>query len=441
MKTTAGAGRRTSLGIAIAVLSCLCILGLIKVRRTHPSQWATLLIAEQGQSESNADRLRRALNGITDSNDQVASGAKLPLMILHTETGATVDLTVIEGEYGEQSIMPEESWRNLGKNLLLINSVDSEQSTEGIDPTALAPHLNHGCGVQGKQPSLNMGEGDLHPCQGDYQAAAGIKWLENLAIVIYEQQGKKPACYNDLAIGKAEQYHTCIVASLTKGLATLFDNVRAKGAHPDGIIFPPLATGHGLLATADFYQHLANRISLELHRSDSSSAGLKRFALPPHIYLQVRAKDSAEKWFDTRMAISNTVLQLLDTWNTARHSPALDGWSAMAGVSGCLAVVLAAVYLFSSSVNWLDLRLLAVLPEWLVIVAWFIAGLGVTRLFDAVGGFVPFEKGNVVEVVLGAVAVLLLLPGVKAAGRAGEVMQARLASSGSLKNVAAGDTR
>jgi hypothetical protein len=413
--------KRASIALWALILIGTSVLGAIRTDRTFPRKWATLTVPNLPGGDLNTDRSRvwQALEHVTakaengDNSEVAANDAFVKLAELTAASGKKVTITLVEGQFLENEVSPSNSWTNLGHKLILVNSVDQSQSTDRrtVDETAMAYNANPGCGVSGEQMSLEPGQTYLHECKGPY-SKDGIRWLDNLAIVTYSAKGTEVPCVNKYATDD-DKYEDCVRHNLVTGLQAVFADAKAANPSPDGIIFPAIATGHGKLRKRVFYDLLNERILAELKNSRSSGS---QSDLPANIYLRVNSKSdedsqkTSKEWVDTRISLAQGIPQLVQDWELAEHSPAVD-WRSITGVSGALGILLLVVAARRpGAIFRLNLSLLYQHPTWFVVIGWLFASLGIVKTFEPLTSLIPSVYGAWPQVAISFGLVLVLVP-------------------------------
>ena len=413
MPSTLSPKKRASVRFWGLLLLGISIVGIIQIVRTSPKSWARVVAVPQARvtptTNTDENRLRESLEDITLQWDEtVKVGALLDLAEFRTANGATVEISIVEGQFLDNEIAPKLVWQKLGDRLLLVNSVDQDQSTDRtkVDSTAMAYHVNPGCGISGLQRFLEGGMTDLHECKGPY-TGEGIKWVDNVAVVTYEDSGTKEPCYNKLASGN-DKYIECVKDDLRKGLQAVFEDARTLPSVPFGIVFPAVATGHGKLPKRAFYPLLRDTLLAELKRSEQSDFFFT--SIPSHIYLRVDSQNDTQQWIDTRMSISSEVAQLVRDWNREKHE-SVDSWRALTGVSGALGILLLLVFgLNRRTLAGIDVSKFEKRPVWSLVVGWFFASLGLVKLCEPLTSIIPTQIGPWPEVTLAFIVVLFIVP-------------------------------
>lgn len=402
--------RRIALGVSGFLLLCFSGFGIVKIYYVSPLRWANIFESKEGATDK--DQVLAALARVTRPDGKVDEHALLKLARFKTVQGREVDLQIVQARFLDDQISPKDDlWQNLGERMVLVNSVDQNQSVDlkKVSERAIARHINPGCGFieQSKiEPPkwLNPGEADLHPCLKPY-SDEGIKWLDNLAIVTYDAQGTQKPCFNRYASTDNDKYQDCVVKDLKVGLEYVFNQLRTLKPTPTAVIFPAIATGQGKLLKGTFYEEFAKQLLRGLENSEKDNS-----FLPRNIYLRVDADNSPEEWYDTRFSLSEQIPFLVSSWNHEPHGSA-EEWSSVIGVTlafGMVLVVIAGRY--PTSMLGVSLHEFYTGTLWLRLVGWFLASLGLMKSFDFFVPLLPDPLRLWGRVALGILLVLGIVP-------------------------------
>lgn len=371
---------RIKLVIMAGLSSLAFVFGLYKVRHEFPAQWALLLTGQDHPSESPKRRILYGLEAVSDTNN-VRPGASLPLAEFVKADGTTTKLIMIEGKFSEAAIEPPSAWQNLGKHILLVNSVDEGQKRSG----GISGKIGAGCGLaESSQLPLNLGEAVFHPCSGPYHKEVNADLVANLAVVIWENPNStKPPCWNNYGSDTSAKYQQCIAEAVSAALRDMFRQLHGRRENIDAIVFPAVGTGVGQLDKESFYQRLFAQLYKELDFSNQT------YELPPKIYLLVYSGATSSDWGQTKNAIAGNLAAMISDWNEAEHKNNASDWASLVGVAGGLSLLLILVVVgIPLPVVGKTTVALAEAPIALVI-GWFSASLGLMTVFKGIIAALP----------------------------------------------------
>ena len=397
--------------IEILVWSLILLMvggcGISKIVQECSNHCAVSLGAKvpAGQANTDENRIRQSLEGVTTPDGLASEDAYADLARFDTPTENSVVVTLIQGHFTPNEITPAKRWSKLASNLVLVNSVDQNQSTDtdtfNVAETAMAHSANPGCDVHGWQDPLNPGDVKLHPCRGPY-SKDGFYQMENLAIVTYTAKGTVKLCYDFSR--ESDPEHSDCLKSLKLAIGKVFDDVATLKPKANGIVFPAIATGNGHLSKRVFYAVLFSEIQNQLQQHAKVSG------LPGHIYLLVDSKQDADQWFDTKASITEQLSAMIKAWNDIDH-PAPADWSSLTGVCLALGMLLLIVSIRNpKSILGLDLAVLYDGFPSLVIAAWLFASLGVIKASDPFTSLIPSSLDGWPKMAISFLLVLVLVP-------------------------------
>jgi hypothetical protein len=378
-------------------------VGIYKIVHESPRQWAWVITDGNHTPDTTKRELLSRLEAVT-TQDGVRMGALVPLGTFVKPDGSLTTITLVEGSLSEASIDPKTSWQGLGDHLLMINSVDQDQTRDG----GLSGKIGAGCGLaQEYKPPLNRGDVAFHECSGQYHQQHGVDWVANVAIVVWTNpdSAKRP-CWNSEVPDDKSKYQQCVAEDVTAALRNLF-----KELHPrndivfDAMVFPAIATGTGKLTMEAFYQILFDQLYTEL-----AFAGSGR-RLPRQIYLLAFSGWPPAVWSQTKNAVASKLSDRITDWKEAEHKIDVSDWASLTGVAGGLATLLLTVAV-GTSFSFLegDSRALAKSASPALLLGWFSASLGLITAFKPLSALLPASLGSWPQVISGFLVVFLCGP-------------------------------
>jgi hypothetical protein len=377
-----------------------------------PNQWAEITLPQANKSEQLEQQVFTALNDMSE-NGRVTPGKQLSLARFITVHGGTVEIKVIEGTFQTDAITPEQVWKEIGRDLLLVNSVDEHESTYA-DRT-MAPNILAGCGLKASRipddvsipPSLHIGGVNTVRCGGNYNKDFGIEWIANVAVVVKNNQGgMQQSCEALFAGGLTEQGQACVAKALNKAIGKLFE-VDIPKHKPEAVILPSVATGQGSLETAVFYQTLESELVKRLMATESSNT----YILPKVLYFQIWSQDSPQKWDEKKRGISNLVASLVADWQSSKHEPEVGERPTLAGIAGGLALLL--VITATTRVNLINVsgsNSLSHRPGFASVAGWFFGSFALAAVLKPILTSVPEDLYPWPQVCLAFLAVFFCGP-------------------------------
>ncbi len=384
--------------LALAViLALVAAYGLSRIQREYPSDWARIL-PQVSAPESPAIDLQRALQQISDG-DGPKAGSRLPLAQFVQSDGSRILVVLVEGQFFDRSIEPREVWRTLGRDLILVSSVDERRSSTGN----LSSPVTAGCAIPTEEFSQQLGSTSINECQGVYRKEFHIHAVARMSAVVEASNADQSPCWARYGIsGREADYQTCISNAVASGLGDLFSGVHARQS-VDAIILPAIATGTGKLSKAAFYNKLlVDTLVPQLNRD---------YYIPGTIYLQVWRGDPDKRWPETEIAIAGAVAAAVTTWNFRSEHKAPDSeWLSLTGVAigSCLMLLILTVGVRFGILS----DLLPVVSPFrpVFVVSWISAAVGLVSVFKAVFGFFPAHLNPYLQVAAGALAAFLCDP-------------------------------
>jgi hypothetical protein len=399
--------RLNDLRLRLLAIGGVCLLlfgfGIYKLRRQFPANWANILIKRSEISGSTTRDILAGLRATVVEGQNVRAGAIVDLATFVQPDGGATTVTLIEGTYTKSTIEPTASWKTLGEDVLLVNSVDERQSLSG----GISGQIGEGCGLpESDMVPLNLGDVALHPCTGAYRSNYGIRWVANLAIIVWDNPNRaKLPCWNNFGADLTGNYRQCVKDAVTLALSNLFRELHTRrNVRPRAIVFPGLGTGTGHLDKDAFYDIFFDRFYSEL----TSIRG--DYNLPDKIYLQTFSGEEPSVWAQTATAIARNLSEKSSDWNYAEHKNDLSDWASVVGIAGALALITIAggvgvrVPLFRDSDAIDGGRLIALL------VGWFSAALGLTTITKSVIALLPRRYDPWPQIAAAFIVVLLTGP-------------------------------
>jgi hypothetical protein len=383
-----------------AILATVSWYGLSRIKREYPPHWARLLI-ENPVSESASIDLQRALTQISDDVGPKL-GSKVPLAEFVQSDGSRIHIVLVEGQFFDRSIEPQETWRNLGQSLLLVSSVDERRSSIGN----LSSPTTTGCeipdDVAGQEATQQLGSASINECRGIYSSRFHIHRLARMSVIVEASGTDDPPCWTRYGISAREgDYETCVSNAVASGLSDLFQEV-SKERSVDALIVPQIATGTGKLTKRAFY----NKLLVETLVPQLN----QRFYIPPTIYLQVWRGDPDKRWPETKVAIAGALSSAVKNWDFKEHKRPDSEWLTVTGVAiGCCLVALALACGARSDIFLGLLPILSPLRP-LLVVSWIAVAVGLVSVFKVFFGLFPAELNPYVQLGAGILSAFLSGP-------------------------------
>lgn len=390
------------LGLA-AVLALTAAYGMWRIQREYPSHWARILPIVSAPESFQID-LKKALQQISDA-DGPKLAARLPLAEFVQSNGSRIRIVLVQGQFFDSSIEPREVWRALGRDVLLVSSVDELRSGTG----SLSSPITVGCAIPPEAGvTQELGSTSINECQGVYRNAFHIKHVARLsAIVETSSNSSTSPCWARYGITAPEgDYQTCVGNAVASGLSDLFSEIQARRS-VDALVLPAIGTGVGKLSKAGFYNKLlVDTLVPHLNRDHY---------IPPTIYLQVRRWDPDNRWPETQIAIAGALATAVKTWEfMSEHKSPDSEWLSLTGVAigSCLLLVALA---FGARFGVLS-DLLPVVGRFspLLVVSWISAAVGLVSVFKAFVAFFPTNLNPYLQVAAGVLTALLCGPLIRA---------------------------
>jgi hypothetical protein len=316
---------------AVLLVAVFC-LGVYETRRAFPRSWATVISAKN-DSESTKAQIIQLLDAVTVAG-RVRAGSSVPLVYFHKLDGEPLRIVLVEGTFSTSFIEPLNTWTQIGHRVLLINSVDQDQTISG----GISGQIGVGCEIDNAvgQRRLNIGDVAFRECNGAYREQSHVRWVANLAVVVWENpDSDKRPCWNAEAGDPRAKYQQCVADDTTTGVRTFFKELHQHpNLNPDAIVIPALGTGTGQLAKETFYRILFEQIYSELGRAKPKNKSAST------IYLQVFGGEPPEGWSKTKNAISAALAEKVEDWSDAEHSTDATEWASFVGVAGGMSIFL-----------------------------------------------------------------------------------------------------
>jgi hypothetical protein len=342
-----------------------------------------------------------------DKKANVIAGSDLALVNFTAANRAVTRLDLVEGTFRKDKIEPGKTWRGLGRHLLLINSVDQDQTlSQGV-----SVGIGAGCGLQqhglGK---LNLGDVMLHQCKGAYHTKYHVDWVANLAIIISNNaDSEKRPCFNSSAPDQDEKYQACVEDAVGQALNHFFEELHRQGIEPDGLVIPALGTGLGHLPKERFYRTLFGQILTQLNSSS--------FSLPRVVYLQVWAGDKTP-WPTTKNALASQLAEAIGNWDAADRKNDYADWPEVLGVTVGLAVLLVgASFAKPLPIVGKDADALGAGSVFSLLIGWFATSLGLATVFKPIVTLLPPRPNPWPQILLGVITTIACGPFLRAIQR------------------------
>jgi len=293
--------------IVVALTTLSLVLGVL-IDQSIPR--AAFTIAEDSQSLDS--HLEKLLTEVT-SGGRVQKGAKVSLAIVRTDSGETVEISVVEGTFEDRTIEPEEVWQKvIGYKALLVNSADEYFRNDG----GVSEHIGKGCTLN-RVDQKATGDLIFTQCVGNYRDRfPGIIGVESAIIQAWssvdEEKDCEPAAVS--AVEGPQNYHNkCVTDAIERAMSTLLESLNP--GEIDTIILPALGTGTARLPKSMFYLTAFKAIEKCLAAKNNCA-----MRLPKHFVLSVWSGEGPDKWTETKSAIERTFSNFLKRWNI-EYSP------------------------------------------------------------------------------------------------------------------------
>jgi hypothetical protein len=390
-----GFARAWLLGLA-AILALVGLYGMWRIQLQYPSQWARIL-AQAVPDSSPFTTLLNAMQQVGDEHGPKAN-TRLELADFVQSNGRHIQVELVQGWFFEKSIEPWDVWQNLGRDVLLVSSVDESLSDRGD----LSGPITLGCKLK-KEGLQAKGSASLAECHGEYQTKFHINKVALLSAIVWTQKSGWTPCWQ---IGEERgAYESCVSEAIAGGLKDIFSQVDKS---TDAIVFPAIGTGAGKLPKGNFYNTLFDTLIPELNGD--------RY-LPSTIYLQVQRSEGEpddNRWPETMSGIARALEVAVRRWNEPDHSHGDSEWLSLTGVAlGGSLMLIGLAFGLRSGVLSSFLPIVA-RPRPLVIISWLAAAVGLVSVFKAFLGFFPMQIGPYLQVAVGALTAILCGPLVKA---------------------------
>jgi len=388
--------RKTRTALTALPLVIVVVIGVMRVHREFPAEWSSV-IPQQANSESKQIDLQRALKNASDEEGP-KSGIQLPLARFVQTGGSVTTVYLVQGQFYAEAIEPHNVWRQLGRNVLLVSSVDQDRSDIGPSSGPIA----HGCSVSLSDIQLQLGQASIIPCSGSYESGGHVKWVGVVTPVIWAAESSEVhPCWRRYGITSDAGYQACISNAVTDSLQDLFTQMRNNRFRDvDAVVIPAIGTGVGGLSKASFYQTLLASILVD---------ELKRgHRLPQTIVLQVPRGDTPNTWPETESAISTALAKSVAVWAfQTEHKNSDSEWLSLIGVAigGSLVLTLdlldISVPLLADSVEVFTKG-----NGPLILLMWTSTAVGLVSMFKSLISLFPAELNLFVQIGAGFLAAL-----------------------------------
>ncbi|MBP0624987.1 hypothetical protein [Cupriavidus consociatus] len=351
-----------------ALLMLLFIFGIYETVIHAPTSWANV----QHDNRSDGDSAKsKILNLIPDTPNPMTT--PLPLARFVKPNGDLLYINLVSAVLQENSISGKIGGQKQGDRLLLINSVDENQSMDG----GLSGKIGAGCGLKPTRV-LNKGDIQFHKCVGAYKKL-GIDWVGNFAIVVWDNTyDENLPCWNFEGVDNKAKYQACIRDDTSLAFHNFFTELHAK-KDIDGVIIPAVGTGTGLLNKGEFYDLLFKELYTVLSDERLSAD------LPANIYLLVNPRESRATWLRARNGIATHLGPMIKNWDTATHKTSATEWAPFVGVAGGSAAFLLFLHLgILPSFMRVDAEVLREKFSFLLLVSWLSLSAGLATAAKAV---------------------------------------------------------
>ena len=362
----------------LLLIAAVLLLGLASglfysVKPYYPSSWATVpsishsqsLLTDEQKIICNLGEDCRVQDArVSRQDSELLSVNPVPIANFHTVAGNDVHLSVLFVRFEDKKIEPEAAWNTMIRSLkprtdysfgalvrlltlrrtndpprpavLVVNSVDQEESISDQYNQSLAYWLNRSCGPWDSYAGpLSLGTISVHRCSGDeYKNVNHVGWVSNQAAVIWsdarhfrtpcwEIQDARRKAGDSPAPDLETKYQECLQQAAGDTVKQLFSHLREHPEiRPEGLVLNAVGTGQtGHLSKARWYPEVTSQL-LQSIQDPKHAANL-----PSNILFAVYLPQDESKtvntipgsWPDERMAIASAVGVMVRDWTLTNH--------------------------------------------------------------------------------------------------------------------------
>jgi hypothetical protein len=387
---------RTAVLVSGIALFGLAIKLIGHVEPFYPKEWAFVPFQDRAQSLLTDEQKIEcelgedcSVRGVPFRTTPAELLKENPIQVatFHTVDGNDIRISVMFLRFTDTEIEPTDGWKRLVSSLhprqqtlsqtlssfvikhesnqpqrpavMVINSVDKDESRNVQNSRSLAFWLNKACGPFEKYAGpLSLGAISVHECMGTDLRQSNVAWVSNNAAVIWgDAHDSEAPCWivqqRGLKTGSADSdlaYQKCLQEAAGSTVKQLFSYLLERAdVQPDALVVSAVGTGQtGGLSKPRWYSEVASQIFNSIQDPKHAAN------LPSSICLAVYLPEDDEHagtmpsdWATERTAIASSVGQMVRDWTLKDHEvpkgieatalliPALFG---LAGVSFFVAI-------------------------------------------------------------------------------------------------------